>query len=103
MCEQKEMKLKVFFLFFYHHFELFEWLNSYFNFEIVSLSDCLKYNKEPIFYFYIFKGSYVETIDDYGKTPLNNASIKGQLEIIKFLTKNVIQMLKQRIIKEELH
>ncbi len=37
----------------YHHFELFEWLNTHFEYEPVSLQKCLEYYNEPIFYYYV--------------------------------------------------
>ena len=70
----------------YHRFEIFEWLNTHFNYEEVPLSEFIRCYNEPLFYFYSFSGSDIEMINEYdGCTSINSASQNGQLEVVKYL------------------
>ena len=72
----------------YHHYELFEWLNTHFEYEYVSLQNCLEYNNLPVFYYYVKECKCdVESKDNNGWTPLHIASWKGHLSIVEYLTK----------------
>ena len=70
----------------YFYEEYFEWLNTHYEYEPVSLQDCLKYYNEPIFYYYVKECKCdVESKDIWGKTPLHIASMNGCLSIVEYL------------------
>ena len=85
LCEQKGMKfekcLNISVQF--HRFDLFEWLNSHFNYERLSLDKCILYYNEPIIYLLITNSP--EGKDESGIAPVNWASLVGHLEIVKYL------------------
>ena len=85
LCEQNGLKfekcLNVSVQF--HRFDLFEWLNNHFNYDKILLDECILYYNEPIIYLYITNSP--EEKDDSGITPINWASLVGNLEIVKYL------------------
>ena len=87
LCEQKGLVFDdcLFISSMYHRFEIFEWLNTHFNYEDISFSEFIEYYNEPLFYFYSLSGSNVETEDKNGRTPLSHASSNGLFEVVKYL------------------
>ena len=87
LCEQKGLQFDdcLFISSLYHRFEIFEWLNTHFEYEEIILSELIKYYNEPLFYMYSLLGSNVEAKDNYGRTPINWASLNGRLEVVKYL------------------
>ena len=72
----------------YHHFELFEWLNTHFEYEPITIHKCLEYYNIPVFYYYIKECKRdVESKTNDGWTPLHYASKYGYLDIVQYLTK----------------
>ena len=69
----------------YHHFNLFEWLNQHFDFNDISLPDCIACDNEPIFYLHVSRGGNVEAKDKYENTPLICASENDNLDVVKYL------------------
>ena len=67
---------------FYHRFDIFEWLNTHFNYKEIPLSDFIECYNEPLFYSYSLLGSNVEIKDKNDSTPINKASENGQLEVV---------------------
>ena len=87
LCEQKGLEFEDCLIVssFYHRFEIFEWLNTHFNYEEIPLAELIEFFNEPLFYSYSLSGSNVEIKDKSGRTSINNASEKGHLEIVKYL------------------
>ena len=87
LCEQKGLQFRdcLYFSSLYHRFEIFEWLNTHFNYRKIHLYQFIEYYNEPLFYLYSFSGSNAETNNRYGKIPVNFASYNGHLEVVKYL------------------
>ena len=53
LCEQKGLQFEdcLFISTLYHRFEIFEWLNTHFEYEEINLSKFIKHYNEPLFYF----------------------------------------------------
>ena len=87
LCEQKGLQFEdcLYFSSLYHRFDIFEWLNTHFKYEEISLPEFIEYYNEPLFYLYSLSGSNVEITDKYRFTPINKASFRGQLEVVKYL------------------
>ena len=59
LCEQKGLVFKdcLSVSSYFHRFEIFEWLNTHFNCEKITLSGIVEYYNEPLFYFYSLSGT----------------------------------------------
>ena len=89
LCEQKGLQFEdcLFISSLYHRFDIFEWLNTHFEYEEITLTEFIERYNEPLFYFYSLSGSNadIETKDNNGNTPICIASSSGQLEVVKYL------------------
>ena len=87
LCEQKGLQfencLSISSMF--HRFEIFEWLNTHFEYEEIPLAKFIKFYNEPLFYSYSLSGSNIETKNERGSTPINRASFNGSIEVVKYL------------------
>ena len=86
ICEQRELKFTDCLLTsaVFHRFELFERLNSRFEYPELLLADLISSFNEPLFYFYV-PTLDVEKKDVKANTPIVCASRCGEFEVVKHL------------------
>ena len=69
----------------YHRFELYEWLNTHFEYKDIILDGFLCHINEPLFYFTINNRSDIKLFKNEEKELIERASYCGYLEVCKFL------------------
>ena len=87
LCEQKGLQFDdcLYISSFYHRFEIYEWLNTHFNYDEPYFIECIACYNEPLFYYYYLSGSNSESNEIYEKYLINTVSKNGNLEILKYL------------------